>query len=276
MSELNDWIGRSRRSQAYLDPWPAAALHATLGLAGAAPESGDELPPLWSWLYFLDVVPTGELGEDGHPQKGGFMPPVELPRRMWAGSRVEFHAPLEVGRSYERVSTVTDISAKSGRTGRLCFVTVDHEIGDRDGVAVRERQTVVYREPPAPGAAPPAQSPAQAAEWRSAWSADQRLLFRYSALTFNTHRIHYDEPYAMGVEGYAGLVVHGPLQATLMVQLAREQCDSRLASFEFQGKQPLFAGQPFEVCGAPDGDEVALWVQRADGVTASGRARLAE
>jgi 3-methylfumaryl-CoA hydratase len=171
---------------------------------------------------------------------------------------------------------VTDITEKSGRTGRLCFVTVDHEIGNHDGVAVRERQTVVYREPPAADAPPPrAEPPPASAAWRAARSADPRLLFRYSALTFNAHRIHYDHPYATGVEGYSGLVVHGPLQATLMMQLIREHSDRRVAGFEFQGKQPLFAGEPFEVCGeTTDGDEVALWVQRADGVTASGLARL--
>lgn len=275
MPEVRDWIGRERRVSAQLDPWPAAAMHALLDLPGDAPGPGDALPPLWSWLYFLETVSQAQLGEDGHPRKGGFLPPVDLPRRMWAGSALEFVRPLTVGEPYVRTSTVAEIVDKSGRSGALCFVTVNHEIAGAGGIAVRERQTIVYREPADPAARPPSSdAPPQSATWRRSCVADPRLLFRYSALTFNAHRIHYDAAYASGEEGYPGLVVHGPLQATLMVELVRANTDRGLAAFEFQGRQPLFAGEPFEVCADLAGDEVALRVQRADGVTASGRATL--
>ncbi len=270
MTELTDWIGRAAELNCWVDPWRAQALHATLDATDAVPEAGVAIWPGWHWLYFLDTAPSRELGPDGHPQRGGFMPPVPLPRRMWAGSRLEFLAPIALGETVRRVSHVRGVEEKNGRSGQLCFVTVEHEIrstvNGKTGVAIRELQDIVYREFAPKGVAPALQSAPADVQWCREWCFDSARLFRYSALTFNSHKIHYDREYVTQQEGYPGLVVHGPLLATSMLELVRAQMPDRtVARFEFRAMAPVFDGQPIQACGRPDGDRVELWIRGASG-----------
>ena len=265
MTNLTDWIGRETELDGWLDPWRAHALHATLDAADPAPRAGAPLPPGFHWCYFLDAAPSVQLGPDGHPRRGGFLPPVALPRRMWAGSRMEFVAPLVLGERARKASKITNVEEKSGRSGRLCFVNVEHRYYGDAGLAIREEQDIAYRDPPSGEAPPPPLAPTDAA-WRRGWSFDAPRLFRYSALTFNSHRIHYDRPYVTNEEGYPGLVVHGPLLATLMLELVRSQQPQRsVGSFEFRAIAPVFDGDAIEACGRPDGDFVELWIVDAHG-----------
>jgi len=265
MTNLTDWIGRATELSCWLDPWRARALHATLDSTEPIPKEGSALAPGWHWTYFLDTTGSSELGPDGHPRRGEFMPPVELPHRMWAGSRIEFLASLELGESATRVSRILAVEEKSGRSGRLCFVTVEHETRGRSGVAIREQQDIVYRDAAAGGAAAPQPAPNDA-KWRREWSFDAPRLFRYSALTFNSHRIHYDREYATKQEGYPGLVVHGPLLATLMLELVRAHHPNRpLLGFEFRAVAPVFEDQRIEACGKPAGDRIDVWIRGGAG-----------
>jgi 3-methylfumaryl-CoA hydratase len=269
LDELRAWVGRTERRTDPLPAWTAAALAATLDRADP-PAAGDPLPPGWHWAFFLDAAPMAALGRDGHPRRGGFLPPVPLPRRMWAGGRLAFEADLPVGEPAERVSEVVEVALREGRTGPLVFVTVRHTLTGGRGRAVVEEHDIVYREDPRPGDAAPAPKAAPAdAAWSREVNPDPVLLFRYSALTFNGHRIHYDRSYATGVEGYPGLVVHGPLMATLMLDLARrERPGDRLARFEFRALAPVFDTAPFTVAGRPEGSGAALWVAGPGGALA--------
>ncbi|HMC16392.1 MAG TPA: MaoC family dehydratase N-terminal domain-containing protein [Albitalea sp.] len=261
-AHLKDWLGRVDEADDVLDRRPAVALSATLDRDDAPPAIGDPLPPLWHWLYFLPAQRQSAIGPDGHPKRGGFLPPVALPRRMWAGGRFEFIQPLRIGEAVKRTSRIADISAKQGRSGALVFVRVRHEIANERGVALTEEHDIVYRDPPAPGAAAEPAKPAPGGEqFARTITPDPVLLFRYSALTFNGHRIHYDRSYVTEVEGYPGLVVHGPLIATLLVDLLRrERPDARLTAFEFRAVSPLFDTAPFTVCGRfDDPRHVSLW-----------------
>ena len=266
MTNLTDWIGRATELNCWLDPWRAQALHATLDSTDAVPDAGAALSPGWHWAYFLDTAPSSELGPDGHPRRGTFMPPVPLPRRMWAGSRLEFLAPIALGTPARRVSRILAVEEKNGRSGRLCCVTVGHEIHGEHGVAIREQQDIVYRDVVAGGGAPPSQSAPPDARWQREWHFDSPRLFRYSAITFNSHRIHYDREYVTKEEGYPGLVVHGPLLATLMLELVGVQVPQRpLLRFEFRAIAPVFDGQVIHACGKPDGDCVELWIRGGSG-----------
>ena len=263
---LAAWKGRQETIDDIVTPFPVAGLAATLDRDDPAPKAGDALPPLWHWLYFLPTARHRQLGPDGHPKRGGFLPPVELPRRMWAGGRLRFGAPLRVGDSIRRISTIADVSVKHGRTGSLVFVLVKHEIESSSGGSISEEHDIVYRDMPALGDVPPAPKPApQDAAWRRDITPDEVLLFRYSALTFNGHRIHYDRPYATGVEGYPGLIVHGPMIATFLADLARRNDLRAMTSFSFRAMSPLFDIAPFAVCGAPAGAGAKLWAQNASG-----------
>jgi 3-methylfumaryl-CoA hydratase len=268
-ADLRDWIGRTERRSDTLAAAPLAGLAATLDREGELePVPGAPLPPLAHWLYFLPKALQRETGADGHPVRGGFLPPVPLPRRMWAGGRLRFERDLRVGDEAERRSTIARVDAKTGRSGALVFVTVRHEIGDARGVALTEEHDIVYRANPDASAHPSAPTPAPVDEaFSRAIVPDPVLLFRYSALTFNGHRIHYDRPYATGVEGYPGLVVHGPLIATLLVDLVRrEMPDARLRAFAFKAARPLFDIHPFAVCGKHEGGgRVALWARDHEG-----------
>lgn len=268
---LADWVGRCETVHDQAVATPYAALSATLDWPVQRPEAGTPLPPLWHWLYFLPLPRQSEIGPDGHAKRGGFLPPVPLPRRMWAGSDFEFHEPLLIGDNLARTSTIVDVKEKSGRTGTLLFVRVRHEIR-RNGsaqVALTEHHNIVYREAPRPDdvAPPPVAAPAEYA-WQRDIKADDVLLFRYSALTFNGHRIHYDRKYVTEVEGYPGLIVHGPLIATLLMDLLRrEQPQARVTKFEFKAVRPTFDINPFSVHGqpAPDGKSVRLWSRDHEG-----------
>lgn len=266
-----DWIGREERREDVITAAPLAAWAATLDRDDPPPRAGDVLPPLAHWLYFLPLAKTGELGADGHPRRGGFLPPVPLPRRMWAGGRFRFPQPLRVGDTVTRVSRIADVNVKRGRSGALAFVTVRHEISNARGLALTEEHDIVYRErtiADAP-AAPPQPAPADETFAREI-VPDPVLLFRYSALTFNGHRIHYDRPYATEVEGYPGLIVHGPLIATLLADLLRRQIpEARFETFDFKALAPLFDTDRFAVCGKPEtGRRFALWARDHRGALA--------
>lgn len=260
---FTDWIGKTETRSDIVTAGPISALSATLDRDDPPPRPGDPLPPLWHWLFFLDRHRASELGPDGHARRGGLLPPVPLPRRMWAGSRFVFHHPLRVGGQMTRETRVIDIKEKSGRSGPLVFVVVRHEISTSAGLAIAEEHDIVYRDH-GPGA--PAQTAPPDVAWERTIQADDVLLFRYSALTFNAHRIHYDRRYATEVEGYPGLVVHGPLIATLLMDLLRRhQPAAEVARFSFRAVSALFDTAPFAVCGKPEGNIVHLWAKDAAG-----------
>ncbi|MCP3020578.1 FAS1-like dehydratase domain-containing protein [Cupriavidus basilensis] len=263
LESLRTWIGRSESRTETLSPEPVIGLAATLDLDGDALVRGP-LPPLWHWLYFLPRAPQRELGQDGHPALGGFMPPVPLPRRMWAGGELEFRKPLRVGDTVTRTSTIRNVEHKSGRSGELWFVTVEHVLTVKGEVALTERQDLVYRAMPEPGQPLPARPRlAHQVQWQRQLRADPVMLFRFSALTFNGHRIHYDHDYVRDVEGYPGLVVHGPLQAMLTLDLlAREMSGATVRRFGFRGLAPIFDHDTVTVGGATDAGtpgKVTLW-----------------
>ncbi len=265
---LESWIGRSEQVADEAARAPALALAATLDRDASGLERGDPLPPLWHWIYFTPKAPAREIGPDGHPRRGGFLPPVSLPRRMWAGGRLDFLQPIRIGDALTRTSTIADVRRREGKTGALVFVTVRHEIG-RDGLLLlTEEHDIVYRDLPQPGA--PARAPENAPTDESTAREvvpDPVLLFRYSALTFNGHRIHYDRSYVTGVEGYPGLIVHGPLIATLLVDEARRQRPGlRVRRFAFKAVHPLFDIDRFELCCRfGTGAGIDLWARDKDG-----------
>ena len=269
LTELQNWIGKTETVADQISPVPMAALAATLDIDAPPPKAGDPLPPLWHWLYFLSIHRQSQLGLEGHSTKGGFLPPVPLPRRMWAGGRFEFQRPLRVGETYTRTSRVVSVQRKEGRTGPLVFVVARHEIGNAEGIALIEEQDLVYRDHPKPGdTAPAAQHAPKDAKWQRSIQPDDVLLFRYSALTFNAHRIHYDWRYATQAEGYPGLVVHGPLIATLLLDLLRRNMPkAKVARFAFRAVSPLFDTGPFWVCGKPESDPkaISLWARNESG-----------
>ncbi len=264
---LQDWVGRSESASDTIAATPCAAMAATLDQPAERPATGTALPPLWHWLYFLPLHRQSDIGPDGHARRGGLMPPVSLPRRMWAGSQFTFHSPIRVGDLVRRVSTIESVDEKSGRTGPLVFVKVRHEVfcNESGDAALTEFHDIVYREPAAPGeAAPPPKAAPASAAWERVIVPDDVLLFRYSALTFNGHRIHYDRRYVTEVEGYPGLIVHGPLIATLLMDLLRrERPETKVSRFEFRAIRPTFDLHPFSVHGEParDGKSVRLWAR---------------
>lgn len=265
---LRQWVGRTETKSDLIHAPAANALAATLDQVPNHLE-GSRLPPLWHWIYFWSVSAQSELGADGHPQRGGFLPPVPLPRRMWAGGRFRFLASLVIGAPASRVSTIASIDIKTGSSGQLAFVTVAHQISCAGQVCVLEEHDIVYRDMPAPGAiaAKPKLAPVDSL-WSRTITPDPVLLFRYSALTFNGHRIHYDRQYVTAVEGYPGLIVHGPLIATLLIGLVREHLpDERIAEFEYRAVGSLFDIDTFSIHGQPDADgrTIALWAANARG-----------
>jgi 3-methylfumaryl-CoA hydratase len=295
-TDLSAWIGRSETLHDTVTPAPVRALTATLDHPAVDAAPGTPLPPLWHWLYFLPMHRQSEIGADGHAQRGGFLPPVPLPRRMWAGSQFAFHAPLRVGDAVERTSTIDNVTRKDGRSGALVFVKVRHEVravGTAEP-AIVEFHDIVYREAKRPGDVepPPVKAPVldvvsadsgsgspgpeshplggqrPQGAWGRTVVPDDVLLFRYSALTFNGHRIHYDRQYVTQVEGYPGLIVHGPLIATLLMDLLRRQLpQADVASFRFKAVRPTFDLHPFQLNGQlqADGQTVKLWAQDHEG-----------
>ena len=271
MMNLKDWVGRTESVTDVATATPYAALSATFDRTPERPPAGTPLPALWHWLYFLPLHRQSEIGPDGHAKRGGFLPPVPLPRRMWAGSQFEFHKPLLVGDTLTRRSTIADVTEKSGRTGRLVFVKVRHEIRrqDESDIGLTEFHDIVYRDAATKDdVAPPPKAASATSTWERKWIPDDVLLFRYSALTFNGHRIHYDRRYVTEVEGYPGLIVHGLMVATLLLDLLRHQLpDAQVARYEFRAVRPVFDINPFYVCGEPqpDGKTIKLWAKDHEG-----------
>ncbi|MBV7569520.1 MaoC family dehydratase N-terminal domain-containing protein [Pseudomonas sp. PDM27] len=267
-SDFSAWIGRRQESQDRISFTLVKRIAATLG--EPAPRSGESLPPLWHWAFFQEPVTADELGPDGHPALGGFLPPAHNRNRMWAGSRLEFYQPLTVEADVTCVSTILNVEEKHGRTGSLLFVTVRHEYFQDGKRALQDEQDIVYREP-----TPPKLSGTEAipqGQWRDPVVPSPTLLFRYSAVTFNGHRIHYDWPYVTDTEGYPGLVVHGPLIATLNLRaFSKAHPNARLKRFTFRGVRPLISPQPFEVGGRLiDSGKAQLWAGNQDGTAQIG------
>ena len=269
LAALQAWIGRTETRSDVISPVPAAGMSATLDYSSSRASVGEPLPPAWHWLYFLQTPAASDIAVDGHAARGGFLPPVPLQRRMWAGSEIRFDTPLHIGDEVRRESTVVDINHKQGASGELVFVTVEHHIYCGEIHAIEERQNLVYRSADG-GQSQAAAKPAPAqAQWSMAVRPDPVMLFRYSALTFNSHRIHYDRDYAMAEEAYAGLVVQGPLTATLLLELLqRELPGAQLQTFRFRGVKPLLEGQSFQVQGRRDGFLVHLWALDRSGALA--------
>jgi 3-methylfumaryl-CoA hydratase len=265
MEELQSWIGRTEIAHDIVAPRLVRELGATLDNDRPEQEPGAPAQLAIHWCLAPPAPGTSALGADGHPARGGFLPPVPLPRRMWAGGHLQLKDRLLVGDAIERCSRIADVTLKQGRSGILCFVVVDHVIATARGPAILERQDIVYRGPQSDSpAADPAPLPRP--QWTRDGKADPVMLFRYSALTFNCHRIHYDRPYATEVEGYPGLVCHGPLQATLLLDFAFAIKGSAPASFKFRSVKPLFEGVPFQLCACEADAGLHLWIQTADGV----------
>jgi 3-methylfumaryl-CoA hydratase len=262
---LKDWVGKKEVRNDTINTWPIAALAATLDEQVPCAENGQSIPPGWHWLFFLEAKRASELGIDGHPPKGGFLPPVPLPRRMWAGGRLEFIRPLEVGQAVTRESTIVSVEPKSGRSGDLVFVTVRHTVQSAGAIATVEEQDIVYRDAAKKGdpLTPSRQAPDES-EWTRRVVPDTVLLFRYSALTFNGHRIHYDMNYAVNEEHYPGLVVHGPLQAILLLSLCRQRSVRPVKKFEYRALHPLFGSNAFTVNGDYDSSALKAELWTAD------------
>lgn len=264
MNDYSDWIGRESLRTETITQRQVEGMAATL-VGTLAPAA---VPPGLHWCLVPDLAGPDDLGRDGHPRRGMFMPDLPgLPRRMWAGGELSFTAPLQTGDTVTRTSTITGISFKTGSTGPLGFVTVQNLYTSAGEVRITERQDIVYREDPRPGQSTPVTS---TEAWPDAtrWlvTPDPILLFRYSALTFNGHRIHYDQPYATGVEGYAGLVVHGPLQAIWMLNLATSLFGDLPATFRYRGLSPLICGGAVSIEARTSPDGLDLRVRRQDGV----------
>lgn len=262
-----EWQGRTETLRDMVSTTPARAMAATLGQdPGSAFPPGAPLPGLWTWLYFLPLAAMGEVGPDGHPKRGGFLPPIDLPRRMWAGSRCAFHGPVRIGDDIQKTSTIANIAEKTGNAGALVFVTVRHEVTANGALAFSEEQDLVFMNIPAQWQ-PPTPTPLPACAWSEARAIDPVFLFRFSALTFNGHRIHYDRTYAMDVEKYPGLVLHGPAQAILLFDAAaRRHPDKTPAKFTFRGVRPLFDFDDVSLNGAPRADGgLDLFTANAEG-----------
>jgi 3-methylfumaryl-CoA hydratase len=263
------WIGREEQASEEVTPELVHRFNATLDLGTDYPRQGDPVAPMIHLCIAPAAAPTAALGPDGHPQRGGFLPPVPLPRRMWAGGSLRFGRAIRVGERVQRTSRIDDVAIKEGRTGTLCFVAIDHTLTVDGEIVVRERQDVVYRGQSDPSRAGAVTSPVQTGQHHRRVAATAPLLFRYSALTFNGHRIHYDHPYATGVEGYPGLVVHGPLQATLLVHFAATLRGGQApAQFDFRSHSPLFDDDDVDVHASDKGDGLSLWTARPGGPVA--------
>jgi 3-methylfumaryl-CoA hydratase len=271
LAKLRQYIGRTETMVDTITPVPATRHAATLDRDDPPYKIGDALPPGWHRLYFLTAVRPGELGEDGHTARGRFMPPVPLPRRMFAGAKLAFPRPIRIGDEVARTSEIVSLEGKQGRTGDLVFVTVVQRYSVGGELALEERQDIVYRSASrgAEGGGPA--ETVEPAPWQREVHPDSVMLFRYSALIFNGHRIHYDYPYVTEVEGYPGLIVHGPLIATLLLDLVRrERPAARVTVFSFRARRPLFSPDTFTVRGWPaaDGRSVRLAAVNHEGAAA--------
>ena len=254
-------IGRSRTVSDPLDPKRAQALHVTLAKRVPPPASGDPLPAFWHQIYFWDVLPADELGPDGHEKTGGFIPDFGFGQRMWAGGRLRIERPLRLGVEAQKTSTIESMAEKNGKSGRLVFVTLRHELSQGGSLALVEHQDLVYRNS---GGSPDKKFSTEIADHRRSADFDPVLLFRYSALTFNGHRIHYDSDYCRNMAGYPGLVVHGPLLATLLADEAESRL-KQMREFEYRAIAPTFCGESVEICSRHMADGQSLWIQDQEG-----------
>jgi 3-methylfumaryl-CoA hydratase len=271
LEKLKEWIGRKESDTDYVTVPAVHRLAATLDRDDPMPRTGDPLPIGWHQILFPRVVRHSQIGPDGHPQRGDFLPPVPLPRRMFAGKRTTFHADLQVGDAVRRDSVIKDVTVKQGRTGTMVFVTVKTDLTSPRGLAITEEQDIVYREPPAPGAPPQPPQPAPGkAVWTRTVTPDPVMLFRYSALTFNGHRIHYDKPYVTQVEGYPDLIMNGGLTTLLVFELARAHGPSPLRHITSRNVRALFVNQPITLGGEPaaGGKTAKLWALNPEGALA--------
>jgi 3-methylfumaryl-CoA hydratase len=262
LEHLKQWVGRKETMYDLATAYPVAALTATLDRRDPQPMPGDTIPPGWHWLYFLETKPASDLAHDGHAKRGDFLPPVTLPRRMWAGGRIEFMRPIRIGDEMTRESEILSVEPKSGKSGSLVFVTVRHTVIVAGETAVVEEHDIVYREAAKPGESAASGKPAPTtAAWRRELIADEVTLFRYSALIFNAHRIHYDLDYCKNDEHYPGLIVHGPLQTTLLLDLSRRHEPRPVRKLDYRAQSPLFHTDRFSVNGNPaaDGASAQLW-----------------
>ena len=270
-ASYSDWIGKSETEHGIASAYPANYFTLTLDRDDPLFAGGDPLPPAWHYFYFHELVALAATGEDGHRAKGDFMPPLPFPRRMWAGSKMKFESPICIGEKLKKVITIADIAMKDGKSGKMCFVTTTEKVlGEDDRLTTSETRTQVYREPADPNAPPPQPRPAPAAaQWSRTISPSSVLLFRYSALTMNSHRIHYDKEYVRDVEGYPGLLVHGPLTMTLMLDLFRsEMPDATMTSLDLRAVSPVYDTMEFSVHGAAEDDGTCrLWAM-TDGALA--------
>ena len=269
LAHLQSWQGQTETRHDQITAAPMHAMSALLDRTDPAPQVGDVLPPLWHWLYFWPLTPSSELGADGHPKRGGFLPPVPFPRRMWAGGQLRWHQPMRLGDQVQRESRIEQVQHKQGRSGELLFVQVHHSYLGPQGICLEESHDIVYKPTEPTSDTPPTgvTSPFSP-EWQRDVVPDDVLLFRYSALTFNSHRIHYDRRYAMQTEGYPGLVVHGPLMATWLVDLLRRHSNRVLTSFSFKALKPVFEcadQRVLTLCASTEGDHVQAWTQDHEG-----------
>lgn len=265
---FSDWIGRRETAEDRITLAPALAAAAMLDDTTTPFAEGAPLPPLWHWFSFLPKAPASRIGPDGHPQRGGFLPPIALPRRMFAGARLRFLSPLVIGEPALREATIRSVATKEGRSGSLAFVSVGYRYLQGERLCVEEEQDIVYREAavdPVPAPVVKEVAPLPVGAWVRTITPDPVLLFRFSALTFNAHRIHYDRDYATGVERYPGLVVHGPLTALLLIELVRRHAPQPVTRYSFRAEAPLFDRTPFRLIGMPGEGEVALRAEGPDG-----------
>jgi len=264
---LDGWIGRTERTTDQMTRQAALRTAALLDLPSDDLTDGAALPQSWYALLFGPLAPQSEIGPDGHPRKGDFLPPISLPRRMFAGRRVAFHAPLRIGDKVERMSEIARIEPKQGRSGRMVFVTVIHRIRARSTALVTEEQDIVYREAAQPGAPAP-QAPPTGTAWSRTVTPDPVMVFRYSALTYNGHRIHYDADYTRAIEGYPERVVNGGLTTLLLLELARAKLERRFAAVATRNLRPLFVDRPITLSGRPTEQGAELWVTDDTGALA--------
>jgi 3-methylfumaryl-CoA hydratase len=268
LEHLRQWVGRKESHHDIATAWPVSAMSATLDRRDPPLRDGDPIPEGWHWLYFLETSPASDLAHDGHTKRGGFLPPVSLPRRMWAGGRLEFRRAIKIGEQLSRESEILSVEPKSGKSGNLVFVTVRHTVSASNDIAVVEEHDIVYRDAAKPGSPVPPGKPAPAnAVWRHDVMPDEAMLFRYSALIFNAHRIHYDIDYCRKEEGYPGLIVHGPLQTTLLLDLSRRHAGKPVRKLDYRAVSPLFHNEKLTVGGIPsaDGASAQLWTAGPSG-----------
>lgn len=266
MEKWAEWIGRTHSQESLLDPLVAQKMQVTINRELSI-KSADPLPPAWHWLYFSELTKAQDLGADGHTKLGITLPNFDLPRRMWAGGKITWQRDLILGQVAIRKSQILEIQEKSGRSGKLVFVTLQHEISQNEELCITEIQNIVYREHfKSAQKIEPQQAPTEF-DFNESWSLDEVALFRYSALTFNSHRIHYDADYTRQVEGYSGLIVHGPLLATLLLDLAKLN-NLPIHEFSYKAVSPITLPTKFFACGKKSETQTDLWISSDSGTLA--------